>query len=29
LGLQCAAFLELLPDPPHGGDTETKKLVVS
>jgi hypothetical protein len=26
LGLQCAAFLELLPDPPHGGDTETKKL---
>jgi hypothetical protein len=26
LGLQRAAFLELLPDPPHGGDTETKKL---
>ena len=26
LGLQRAAFLELLPDPPHGGHTETKKL---
>jgi hypothetical protein len=26
LGLQRAAFLELLPDPPHGGHTKTKKL---